>query len=158
LIGVQDVLDGQPATATVTAIDDVEVRVLHSGEFRALLSVDPELAIVLLRVLAVWLRRAIEDRVTLAMHDSIGRVALRLVQLAHRYGVSDNGRVRILLPISQGELAAWTGLSREATSKALHVLRKRDVIRTQRKEIQIVNIEALHERLTGNATVFISRA
>jgi CRP-like cAMP-binding protein len=149
LIGVLVVLDGNPAVATVTAVDEVEVYVIGAGAFRMHLSSDPEMAELLLKVMAGRLRRTAEDRAALALNDSLGRVALRLIQLAARYGERENGRVKIAMPISQGELAAWTGLSREATNKALHLLRQKGVIHTNRREISILSAEGLLRRITG---------
>ncbi len=76
-------------------------------------------------------------------------MALRLVELADRYGERDDGRIRITLPLSQNELAAWTGTSREATSKALQLMRQRGYIETFRREIHVLDIASLRRRVAG---------
>ena len=50
------------------------------------------------------------------------RVSRRLVELADTYGIESEDGVTITLPISQEELAGWTGASREAVTKALRTL------------------------------------
>jgi CRP/FNR family transcriptional regulator, cyclic AMP receptor protein len=53
---------------------------------------------------------------------------------------------RITLPLSQQELAAWTGSSREAAAKALRTRRDHGWIETRRREIVITNLAALRRR------------
>ncbi|MGH8901856.1 MAG: Crp/Fnr family transcriptional regulator [Egibacteraceae bacterium] len=151
LIGAVSAIDGEPADATTTAIDDVEALVIDSAHFDRYLQADPDAARIFLRMLSRRLRKATKDRAALAMNDALGRICLRLVELADRYGELTDGRIRITLPLSQQELAAWTGTSREATSKALHTLRRRGCIETRRREIHILDITDLHQRVTGNA-------
>ena len=54
-----------------------------------------------------------------------------------------NHQARIALPLSQQELAGWTGSSREAVAKALRMLRERGWIATRRREIVIHDLAAL---------------
>ncbi len=149
LLGVVPSLDGEPADATIIAVDDVEAQVLSTVRFEAFLQSHPEAQRVLLQVLIRRLRRATRDRTQLALNDTFGRVALRLVELADRYGERDDGRIRITLPLSQNELAAWTGTSREATSKALQLMRQRGYIETFRREIHVLDIASLRRRVAG---------
>jgi CRP-like cAMP-binding protein len=54
--------------------------------------------------------------------------------------------VRITLPLSQDELAGWTGASREAVAKALHALRSLGWVDTARRRITVLDLEALRRR------------
>ena len=47
------------------------------------------------------------------------------------------------LPLSQEEIASWVGASREAVSKALHVLRSLGIVETGRRRIAVLDLEAL---------------
>ena len=73
-------------------------------------------------------------------------MAARLVELAERFGEPTNGGVRVGLPLSQDELAGWTGASREAVSKALRSLRDRGLIETGRRRVVIYDLEGLRKR------------
>ena len=73
-------------------------------------------------------------------------MATRLLELGDRFGVAEDDRIVIELPISQEELAAWTGSSREAVSKALQQLRSLHVLETGRKRITVLDAEALRRR------------
>jgi CRP/FNR family cyclic AMP-dependent transcriptional regulator len=152
LVGEVAAVDGNPADASAVAIDDVDTLVVEGGTFQRFVQADPEVARIMLRLLTRRVRKATQDRAALAMNDALGRVCLRLVELADRYGDQVDGRIRITLPLSQQELAAWTGTSREATSKALHTLRRRGYIETRRREIHVLDIGELRERVTGDPT------
>jgi CRP/FNR family transcriptional regulator, cyclic AMP receptor protein len=149
LIGADWAIDKEPADATTTAIDDVEALEIDSAQFDRYLQANPEAARILLQMLSHRLRKATQDRAALAMNDALGRICLRLAELANRYGELREDRIKITLPLSQQELAAWTGTSREATSKALHTLRRRGFIETRRREIHILDITNLHRRVNG---------
>jgi DNA-binding GntR family transcriptional regulator len=45
--------------------------------------------------------------------------------------------------MSQEELAAWSGASREAVARSLHLLRELGWIETRRREIKVLDVDAL---------------
>src|SRR5207249_2376147 len=81
---------------------------------------------------------------------SLSRVAGRLLELSDRFGDPVTGGVRIELPISQEELAGWTGCSRDSVVKALQAMRSLGWIETQRMQITVRDLEALR-RQAGEA-------
>jgi CRP-like cAMP-binding protein len=54
--------------------------------------------------------------------------------------------VRIDVAITQEDLAAWTGASREAVIRALRTLRELGWIETRRRGITLLDVEALRGR------------
>jgi CRP-like cAMP-binding protein len=100
-------------------------------------------AVLLMRLIVGRLRDADRKRVEYGAYDTTGRVATRLVELAERYGEPVDGGVRVALPLSQDELAGWTGASREAVSKALRTLRDRGLIETGRLRVVVHDLEEL---------------
>jgi CRP/FNR family cyclic AMP-dependent transcriptional regulator len=146
LLGELSAIDGEARSATVGALEPVEAAVVAAREFRGFLSAHPRVAILLLEMLARRLRDADRKRVEFGAHDTLGRVAARLVELAERYGEAVRDGVRITLPLSQEELAGWTGSSREAVGKALHTLRGLGWVRTERRRITVLEMEPLRRR------------
>ena len=146
LLGELSAIDGEARSATVGALEPVEAAVVPASEFRAFLAAHSRVAILLLEMLARRLRDADRKRVEFGAHDTLGRVAARLVELAERYGEPAPDGVRITLPLSQEELAGWTGSSREAVGKALHALRGLGWVRTERRRITVLHLEALRRR------------
>ncbi len=144
LLGDMSALDGHPRSGTVTALEAVEGLVVH--DFPGYLHDHGRVAVLLMQLVIGRLRDADRKRVEYGAFDTAGRVATRLVELAERYGEPTNGGVRVALPLSQDELAGWTGASREAVSKALRSLRDRGLIETGRRRVIIYDLEGLRKR------------
>jgi CRP-like cAMP-binding protein len=144
LLGDMSALDGHPRSGTVTALEAVEGLVVH--DFPGYLHDHGRVAVLLMKLVIGRLRDADRKRVEYGAFDTAGRVATRLVELAERYGEPTNGGVRVALPLSQDELAGWTGASREAVSKALRSLRDRGLIETGRRRVIIYDLEGLRKR------------
>jgi CRP/FNR family transcriptional regulator, cyclic AMP receptor protein len=143
LLGELSAIDGQPRSGTVRAIDDVEALVIPGSAFRAFLEHRPRIALVLLRSVIARLRTADRQRVDYAVNDVVVRVAGRLVELCDRFGSEDGAGIEIGLSITQDELAAWAGASREAVAKAMALLRTLGWIRTERRRILVLDMDAL---------------
>ena len=146
LLGELSAIDQEPRSATALAAEPVEALVLTVEDFQQFVSTTPRAAMVLLTGLVRRLREADRKRIEFAAFDTVGRVALRLLDLADQFGEPAAQGVRITLPLSQQELAGLIGASREAVSKALQQLRKRGWIETQRRGISILDPEALRRR------------
>ena len=149
LVGELSTFDGEPRSATVTAVDDVEAVVVTAPEFRAFLEDHPSVALTLLETVGRRLRDADRIRLEFGGFDIEARVARRLIDLADRFGEGETGVVRISLPFSQEELAAWVGASREAVSKALGVFRARGWLETNRRQLTVLDLAALRQRGRG---------
>ena len=146
LLGEFSAIDGEPRSATATALDDAEVLVIGAEDFRSFVRDRSSSAFALLELVVARLRDADRKRIEFAAYDTVGRVARRLVEMAERFGTPDERGTKIDLPLSQDELAGWTGASREAVSKALQHLRGRGWIETGRRNIIVIDLGALAKR------------
>ena len=63
--------------------------------------------------------------------------------MVERFGTETTAGHVIDLPITQEELAGWTGASREAVAKALRSLRELGLITTERRRITVLDLEEL---------------
>jgi CRP-like cAMP-binding protein len=146
LLGEMSAIDGEPRSATVTTLEPVEALLIPGSAFAAFLERRPRVALVILRMVAGRLRYADASQADFATHDVMGRVAFRLVELCERFGEAAEGGIEIELPLSQEELASWTGASREAVSKALQLLRSLKIVETGRRRVVVRDLEALRAR------------
>jgi len=144
LLGEMSSIDGSPRSATITALEPISGVVVR--DFPAFLQSHGRIAVLLMQLVTSRLRDADRKRIEYGAFDTTGRVATRLLELAERYGEQTNSGVRVALPLSQDELAGWTGASREAVSKALRTLRDRGLIETGRRRVVIHDIEGLRKR------------
>jgi CRP-like cAMP-binding protein len=147
VLGELAVIDGQPRLATVTALDPVRAWVLSSAAFRRYLETTPQVAVTLLEAVSRRVREATVMRLQFGTLDTLGRLCARLVELADRYGESVDGGIAFTSPVSQEELARWTGASRAGIAHALHELRQLNWIETHGREIVVKDRDALRARL-----------
>lgn len=148
LLGELACIDGKPHSATAIALGEVEAVVVDAEAFRTFLAVHGRASTVLLRTLSLRLRDADRQRVELGSFDATSRVCSRLVELAVLHGRPTDTGIEITLPLSQEELAAWTGSSREAVAKVLRRLRERGLVETRRRRLTVADLDRL-TRLTG---------
>jgi CRP-like cAMP-binding protein len=127
--GEMSLLDDEPRSATVTAMEPSTLVVLARADFRAHLARHPGVAVQVMTELSRRLRRADAVIGDLALLDVLGRLAARLRDLALSDGEPvPEGRVLRQRP-SQAEIAATIGTSRETVSRALSELARRgDVV------------------------------
>jgi CRP/FNR family transcriptional regulator, cyclic AMP receptor protein len=147
LIGEQAFVDGTPRSAGVVAVEPVELLVVAASAFRRYLEEHPRVAMAIVRMLSLRLRDSDRQLVRFATSDTLGRTSARLVELCDHYGASGpDGSVRIALPLTQEDLAGWTGSSLESTAKALRAMRRLNWITTARRSITVHDVEALRQR------------
>jgi len=148
LLGELSVLDGKPRSATVTTLVPVEVLTVAAGSFNDFLDRNPRVLRRLLIDVIGRLRSRVRHQLEFGAGDALGRVCARLADLADRYGEPDGDAVVVRSPLNQSELAAWTGLSREAVVKALRALRQLEWIDVDGRTFLVKDLE----RLKGRAT------
>jgi CRP/FNR family cyclic AMP-dependent transcriptional regulator len=142
ILGELAALRGRPRTATLTAGEAVLARAVPAMEFRKFILTAPGAAAVLLDHAFDLLQDADAQRRDLAAFDVPTRLARRLLELEERFG-TPAGPGRTELALTQDELAAWVGASREAVSKALAVLRALGCVETHRRRVTITDADAL---------------
>jgi CRP/FNR family cyclic AMP-dependent transcriptional regulator len=112
------VLDSQPRSASVMTLEPAQFAILSRADFKAFLlshaTVSLQLIQNLIRV-ARGLNRSVRN---LAMLDVYGRVARILIELA----VEQNGKMVILEKLTQKDIAARVGASREMINRILRDL------------------------------------
>lgn len=146
LLGELTFVDGKPRVATVTALEPAEVVVLGAESFRTHLQHTPRVALVLLESVALRFRESTISRLEFAASDTLGRLAARILELAERYGERNGGDVVVRMPISQDELASWTGASRAGVAHALQSLRELGWLSTERGRLILHDPASLRER------------
>ena len=146
LVGEFSVIDREARSGTVEALEPLEALALAADDFLALLAQRPGISMALLRDLVRRFRDVDRMRIEFASAQTLGRVAARLTELVDQHGERVTDGIAITLPISQEELAGWSGSSRESTAKALQTLRGLGAIRTERRRIVVLDEEALRRQ------------
>jgi CRP-like cAMP-binding protein len=143
LLGEVATIEQRPRSATVTALEPCAAIALAAVDFWALLEEHPRIWIAVHKVVIGRLRLADLQRKEFSGSNTLSRVSRRLVELALEHGRQEDDGVTITLPLTQEELAGWTGASREAVAKSLRTLRDLGWIETGRRSIQVRDSDAL---------------
>ena len=143
--GEMAILDGFTRSATVIALEDSELFIIHRDDFLNLLTEHPEISIALLQELAMRLRQADVKIKALSLKDAEGKVATVILQLADDVGKIKHGIVEIeKLPLQQ-DLANMAGTSRETISRTLHTFAKKGLVELDGSKLRILNYEKFRE-------------
>ena len=128
--GDMSLLDGQPRSADVSTLDAVELLLLEGEALRQTIAEQPAVAWTLLRILSLRLREQNAQIEMLMTQDVAGRVADRLLRLAKSQGtpLPDGKSLRIEVSLTQSDIAALIGATRERVSRALTAFRKSNLI------------------------------
>ncbi len=105
--------------------------------FENFLAKRPQLAMRFLTELSSMLRDRDEMLEKLALGDVRERILHLLLKLSEKFGVEDEGLVKIDLALTHQEVANMIGATREAVTVILNELMKEGMIRTGRKTISI---------------------
>ena len=140
-------IDGEPRTATATAMTEVDLISIDRDRFLALMQDEPSLAIHLLHIFCErlrWTSGLVEDAVFLGMS---ARLAKRLLHLCERHGHAAGDGVAI--DISQSELAQFLSVSRQKVNKCLREWSKEGIIDLSRGKILVLHKEKLRGFVGG---------
>jgi CRP/FNR family cyclic AMP-dependent transcriptional regulator len=144
VFGELALLDGAPRSATATALEATETVILPREQFRELLAAEPAIRDALLASIAGELRRLTNHVEELHFLDITGRLASRLVRIAGDAGARQpDGTIRLRAPLTQGDLAAMIGCTRQSVNKLLGMFTDDGLIRLERDSIVILDLEGL---------------
>jgi CRP/FNR family cyclic AMP-dependent transcriptional regulator len=130
VFGEMSVIDEEPRSAHVIAMEDSVLVVLRREDFQNRLRQSPDVAIALLRELSRRLRRADEKIANLELLDVNGRVASLLLRMAE-----EEGGDRITRRLTHHTIAQMIGSSRETVSRTMRALVDRGVLDVSRRQI-----------------------
>jgi len=142
LVGEMPLFDDAPRSADARALTDSDVVALGYEPVRAVLRAQPEVLWVIVRLLAARLRETNEALADAVFLDVPARTAKRVLELA-------GDRERFSLPVTQEELAAMVGASRERVNKALSLFLRLGWLSLEgRNRYRILDRQALEDRAT----------
>ena len=145
--GEMALLDQEPRSANVIAVEPIELLVLERSAFLDQVEREPKIAIKMLIELSRRLRRADEKIQDLVLLDVYGRVARTLLRLARLQGKPlEDGFIITRRPTHQ-ELADMVGASRETVSRVLADLTRRGVVRNSGRMLIIEKGEDMLRRV-----------
>jgi CRP/FNR family transcriptional regulator len=140
--GEVPVFHGNPFPANAVALSDCETLFFPRSEFVDLITAHPSLALNMLAVLALRLRRFATQVENLSLKEVPGRLASYLQYLMDE----QQSQVQVVLDIPKGQLASLLGTSSETLSRIFSKMSEEGLIRVEGKTIHILDSERLKDR------------
>lgn len=144
VVGEISLLDGLPRSAGAVAMTDVTCLVLGQSAFETALDENPSLSRQIIYALCELLRRNTESISDRAFLDLRGRLCRLFGALAVGHGrQGDDGATEIALPITQTDVAAMLGVTREAVNKQINALSKVGMVRSAQGKVLVLDLDGL---------------
>lgn len=135
--GEMALLDDEPRSATVVAMEPLELLTIWRSDFLEILKENFSITKKILIELSRRVRRTSNRIESLATMDVYGRLARFFLDLAQQQGkVLDNGYVAVTRPTHQA-IANMIGTSRETVSRLIHELIRQDLLLSEGKTIYL---------------------
>lgn len=149
LIGCAAVVRRFPYPASATTLERTSLLSWRADDFLDVMQRRPEIAGVLLRVIAERTREMVERVADLSGKGLERRIAGALLRLAQQAGAKLGDDIQIKTPTARFDLAALSGASYFTISRTLSDWRKRGVVRNGRQRIVIVDEKQLAQIADG---------
>ena len=146
--GEMSLIDDEPRSAHVIAMEDAKLLVLRRDDFQKCLAEIPQIAVGLLRAMCTRLRQADDKIGGLVLLDVPGRVARLLLDMA-----DENDGSQITKRVTHHMIAQMIGSSRETVSRTMRNMVDNALITASRKMITIQNRDALETAAGRSARV-----
>jgi CRP/FNR family transcriptional regulator, cyclic AMP receptor protein len=143
IFGELAMLSGERRSATIEALEALEVIAILGPDMRRLLREHPEISVKLIGALGTRLRETNERLSRQSFQTVQSRVATvlsQLVQAARAEGAPDGD---VLITATQADLAQLAGSSRESASRFLAVLERAGIITQGRGRLTVHDAAAL---------------
>jgi CRP/FNR family cyclic AMP-dependent transcriptional regulator len=144
VFGELALLDGAPRSASAAALTPTETVILPRDRFRELIATETGVRDALLASIAGELRRLTTHVEELHFLDITGRLAARLVRLAQEGGTANpDGSIRLRTNLTQADLAAMVGCTRQSVNKLLGQFMDDRLVRLERDAIVVTDLDGL---------------
>ena len=144
IFGEMALLEKLPRSANIETLEDTHTLELAHDVLLDCLRKSPTLALNLLQDLSARLRSSTVDAEELALLTVDERLMRQLQKLAEWSGTPVSDGMRIMVPMTQQELAAMIGTSRESVNRALVRLRRQGKVRLEKGWIVLLNERPSH--------------
>jgi CRP/FNR family transcriptional regulator len=143
------VFDGGNYPASGSAVNQATLLLIRKQDFQALCLEHPQVALKVLRVVGMRLRRLVGIIEELSFTTVRHRLASFLLRLAAREGKRTANGIEIQLPASNQELASQIGTVRELVSRNLSRFQAEGLLQVEGRNLVILNQKALESELDG---------
>jgi CRP-like cAMP-binding protein len=146
VFGELALIDGGPRSASVQTLEPTAALTLTRATLLDLMSRQPGVTDVILRSLGMLVRRMIAQAADLVFLDLHGRVAKLLLRMIEDLSDHPSQLTSLDLKMTQSDLAAMVGGSRQSVNQILHQLERRGYLRIEGQRLIVKDLEAIRRR------------
>jgi CRP-like cAMP-binding protein len=146
IFGELALIDGGPRSASIQTLEPTTVLTLTRATLLELMSRQPAVTDLILRSLGRLVRIMIAQASDLVFMGLHGRVAKLLLNLIEDPAVPPNEQLSLDLKMTQSDLAAMVGGSRQSVNQILHQFERRGYLRLEGHRLIVKDLEALRRR------------
>jgi CRP-like cAMP-binding protein len=146
IFGELAVIDGGPRSASAETLEATKLLALTRTTLLQVMHEHPAITDSLLRTLGSVVRRLTEQATDLVFLDLHGRVAKLLVSFTDSRGVDQHGETILDLRLTQTDLAAMVGGSRQSVNQILRLFERRGLVELRGRKIVVKELAQLRRR------------
>ena len=151
--GEMSLLDGEPRSATVSALEPCQALILYREQFLEFVARRPQVVMKMLTTLSRRLRKADEKISRLAFADAYEKVASVLMEIVEERKIPLHIGTEIPISLTRKELAEMVGLSRETLTRVIADFQRAGVVRIEGHHIAIIDPQKLRREATRSFSV-----
>jgi CRP/FNR family cyclic AMP-dependent transcriptional regulator len=152
VFGELALIDGGPRSASIQTLEPTTVLTLTRATLLDLMSRQPGVTDVVLRSLGKLVRRMIVQTGDLVFMDLHGRVAKLLLRLIDDSSEHPGERLSLDLQMTQSDLAAMVGGSRQSVNQILHQFAHRGYLHIEGHRLVVKDLDAIRRRAGSPAS------
>lgn len=149
VFGEMAILENEPRSATMIALEDVKVLEFNKENFTGLLQAKPELAIKLLKVFAKRIYDQKRRLMVLTLQEPETKIMDVFIMLAENKGIDIYATSEIKFDTSPEEIANWCGMDKIKCIQILSHFQKQNRIILSQNSITVTNINDFHRVVTS---------
>jgi len=150
LLGAGDLGNSSRRQMTLRCLEDCVIHTLSHDRFETLAVRFPELALAVIRALSIRLRWVADLALRLETQSAPGRISTVLLALADRFGIPHTAGTAIDLTLTQEEIAAIAGVTRQFVHSTLKDLRQGAVLLMDARRLVVCDRAALEAMADGD--------
>lgn len=144
--GDSSLVDGESRPQTAEALTEVELQVLERAGFKRLREQFRNFDDALLKLLSRQMRYISTYYADANLNPLAVRIADRIANTAQSFGSPRSEELRLAVPLSQSELAAMVGASRQSVNKVLQQFQSEKLLSIKYGNLLIHDLEGIQER------------
>ncbi len=149
IFGLAECLQERPRLIFARAAEACEVLSIAHTQFKGWLSVRPEAAYCLMKIMAIRMRELGQRFLSLANGNIQMEIAQLLVRLGATYGTLAGQYIHVGIPLTEQDIADMVGTSRQGVSTCLAEMKRQGIVESERHFLIIKNWENLHQIANG---------